>query len=685
MKSSRKRFAEFRDKLRKGLLDPDRLGDPSQKKDAPVNMGGHHAGGPRFGGGMGHGPGGGGAGSYKITHSRKKLFAEYRLMLRGYYRPVGMLLVLALIGSLLSLVMPGALKILLDFVAKGKSLQDIPQTAWFPKLREMLPSTDYGSLHLIIGLLFIAAVLGIALDWLRLLAQQRINYRLAGSLRTRLHKHLTRLPLSQLADYKTGGIVSRIMGDTDQVVGGVQNAIVNPLNAVFRIVLTLSVIIFTSWKLAIAAAILVPPIVAIHYFIVRRLRPMGRNIQDDRSTLSGKLTDMYGGIRVVRSFRRERWEWKEFNAGQDTMIRKQQYTAILGRLLGTGWGVFGPAIGVVIVWYGGAMVLRDQMTVGKLVMFQSYIFMLLGPVSQMIDSIQNVQQNLGALDRVVDVLEQPHDMPDRPNARHLRHAAGHIELRDVHFRYTKDREVLSGVSVNVPAGSTVAIVGPSGSGKTTLVNLVARFFDVNSGAILLDGRDIRDIRIEDYRGLFAMVLQDVYLFDGTIADNIAYGKRHATREQILDAARRANAHNFIMELEHGYETIVGERGSKLSGGQKQRISIARALLADPRILILDEATSSLDSHSEHLIQESLRELMANRTTIVIAHRLSTIMHADSIVVLVDGKIVEQGSHDELLERRGVYHDMFTQQFQRHRDPTVERMEWEIGESTGARN
>ncbi len=297
----------------------------------------------------------------------------------------------------------------------------------------------------------------------------------------------------------------------------------------------------------------------------------------------------------------------------------------------------------------------------------------------MIDSIQNVQQNLGALDRVIDVLEQPADMPDRPHAKAVTEAEGHIQFRDVRFNYVPDRPVLDGVTLNVPAGSTLAIVGPSGSGKTTLVNLVARFFDVGSGQILLDGSDIRDLRINDYRGLFAMVLQDVYLFDGPILDNIAYGRRHASREEIIAAATKANAHQFIMELEKGYDTIVGERGSKLSGGQKQRISIARAILADPRILILDEATSSLDTHSEQLIQDSLKELMTNRTTLVIAHRLSTIMHADCIVVLVDGQIVEKGTHEELLEKRSVYFEMFTQQFKRHRDPSVERIDWELAE------
>lgn len=674
MKSSRQRFQEFREKIRKGLLEPERYRDPNDKREIPS--------GGRGGWGRHHHGGDGPGGKYEFKRKKKQLLSEYHIMLKGYYGPLLVLMSLIVIGTILALITPLTLKYLIDYICKNKSLAQAALDAHATSLAVYLPTTPRASLTWLAGVLIATALISVVLDWVRLLAQQRLNFRLAGSLRQRLHEHLAKLPLAQLADYKTGGIVSRIMGDTEQVVGGIQNAVLTPFDAFLKIAGCLFLLIYTDWRLAAGAALAIPPVLVLHFLLFKRLRPMWRNIQDDRSLLSARLTDMFGGIRVVRSFRRERYEHKEFGAHQDTMIRKQQYTNILGRFLGTGWGVFVPAISVVIVWYGGLRVIEGALGAGDLVMFQAYTIMLLGPITRMIESLQNLQQNLGALDRVVDVLSQPPDMPDLPDAKPVSTATtrGELALRNVTFGYSSDRVILNAVSLHIPAGTTLAIVGPSGSGKTTLVNLVARFFDVKANGdgsgIYLDDIDIRNIQRDSYRALFAMVLQDVYLFDGTIAQNIAYGRRHATQDQIIDAATRANAHEFILEQEKGYETLIGERGSKLSGGQKQRISIARAILADPKILILDEATSSLDTASEHLIQNSLRQLMANRTTLVIAHRLSTIMHADRIVVLVDGQIVEQGSHDQLLESRGVYHTMFTQQFERHRDPALERIEWE---------
>jgi ATP-binding cassette, subfamily B, bacterial len=662
MKSSRQRFAEFRSKMRRGLLDPDKLKGTDEKRDEAPNIGGHHR--PP-------------AGKHDFKFSKKFLLSEYALVLKGYYVPLFVLLAVTITSALVAAIAPYVLKLLIDYPL-AKPPVALPFPAWLAHSRigSWLPGAGYPSLKFLAMVLIVAALIGVQLEWVRLLAAQRLNFRLAGTLRQRLHDHMAQLSLSKIADYKTGGIVSRIMGDVEGIVGLMQNGIVIPIDALIRIGCVVAILTATHSRLAITAVLFVPPILIIHLLLFRRLRPLWRNIQDDRSIISARMTDMFGGIRVVRSFRRERSENKNFGAAQHTMIRKQQYTAILNRALGTGWSVFVPAIGIVIIWYGGTLVLNHELQIGDLVMYQSYIFMLLGPITRVIESLQGLQSNLASMDRMLEVINHPIDMPDKPNAIEPIDAAGHIELRDVYFGYNPEKLVINGVSLSVPAGETVAIVGPSGSGKTTLVNLVARFFDVSSGAIELDGMDIRNLQRDAYRSLFAMVLQDVYLFDGTVADNIAYGRRRATREEIIHAAKQANAHEFITEMDKGYDTQIGERGIKLSGGQKQRISIARAILADPRILILDEATSSLDSASEGLIQKSLRNLMDNRTTLVIAHRLSTIIHADTIVVLVDGQIMEQGAHEELLSQHGIYHKMFTQQFNRHRDPELERIEWD---------
>ncbi len=667
MKSSKTRFKDFQASLRRGLLVGDRLRDPEDKSEPKPDQGGRHGGPP--------------GGKHVFKRSKLRLLDEYRTLLRGYWGAMAVLIGVVIVGSINALVTPYVLELLIDYVVKRKPL---PLAYMLPHggFRHWLMDSPFHDLSFLAIIVIGVAVVGITMEWVRLLAYQRVNFRMAAGLRQRLHNHLNTLSLAQLQDYKTGGIVSRIMGDTDQVVGGIQNAIVTPASAMLRMVMAMALMFAISWKLSLALALLIPPILIIHMFMFRRLRPLWRNIQDERSMLSAKVTDMFAGIRVVRSFRRERSENKEFGARQNMMVRKQRYTAILGRLLSTGWAVFGPAMGVVIIWYGGDQVLNGKLMLGELIMFQSYIFLMLGPITAMIESLQNLQQNLGALDRVCDVLSQPAEMPDAPGATPLADARGQIDLRHVSFGYGPEREVLHNVDLHVPAGATVAIVGPSGSGKSTLVNLVARFFDVSSGAIFLDGIDIRTIKREDYRSLFAMVLQDVYLFDGTALENIAYGRRGASREDIIAAAKQANAHDFIMESPRGYDTQIGERGAKLSGGQKQRISIARAILADPRILILDEATSALDSHSEHLIQQSLNDLMEQRTTLVIAHRLSTIMHADQIVVIVEGRVVEQGTHQELLDRQGMYHMMFTQQFQRHRDPAMEHIDWETVEQKG---
>ena len=663
MKSSRQRFREFRSKVRSGLLRGDRLQEPAPPHSQPSPAVVH-----------GDGPPPGPPPPHDFKFTKWHLLGQYRLMLRGYYGAVAVLIAVVLVSALAALISPFILKLLIDDVFRNRPL---PLGPWVPiaSLRLWLTSSVWHDLVFLTLVLAAAVVVSVAASWVRMLAVQRLNYRLAATLRQRLHEHLATLPLGQLADYRTGGIISRIMSDTDQVVGGIQNAIVNPTSALFRVGCVLLILIATSWKLFLIAAALIPPALVIHWIIFRRLRPLWRNIRDDRSMLSARVNDLFAGIQVVRGFRRERSTHAEFAARQHTMVRKQYYTSVLGRLLMTGWQIFVPSMGIVIIWFGGRLVLEHRLSVGDLVMFQVYSMMLLSPLSQMIDSLQELQQNLGALDRVCDVLNQPADMPDRPGAREPPQA-GDLELHDVSFGYRPGQTVLITINLRVPAGSTLAIVGPSGSGKSTLVNLIARFYDVRQGSIRLDGVDIREMRLQDYRRLFAAVLQDVYLFDGTVKENIAFGRRGASEDAIVAAAKQANAHEFIMALPQGYDTPIGERGASLSGGEKQRLSIARAMVADPRFLILDEATSSLDTRSERLIQRALEDLMHGRTTIVIAHRLSTVIQADCIAVLVGGRIVEQGTHAELLEAHGIYYVMFTQQFQQHRDPMLERLQWE---------
>ncbi|HEY6077418.1 MAG TPA: ABC transporter ATP-binding protein [Polyangiaceae bacterium] len=505
---------------------------------------------------------------------------------------------------------------------------------------------------------------GSGVSWLRSLRLQLLTSRLAFQLRAALFRRILRLPMSELTEMKTGGILSRLSSDVDSTTGLVQQAVLSPVLSTLRLLVTLTIIFSLNWRIATAVMLAMPPILLVQQLWARRMRAIWKSMGQDRQEIDARVSEGLSGVRVVRGFGREQREELAYTVGHHTVIRKQMLATRTQRAIGLIWELILPLAQVTIIAFGGYLVVKGQATVGVLIAFQGYLWRLLEPVMQISSSISDTQRGLAAMERVFDVLDKGEEKPDAPDAVPAPQRVSEIRLENVGFDYRPGTPVLRDVSLVVPGGSVVALVGASGAGKTTLTDLVARFYDPSSGRILLNGVDLRHIRLKSFRSLLGIVQQEVFLFDGTVRDNIAYGRIQASEAEVLDAALRANADEFIRRLPDGYDTLIGERGVKLSGGQRQRLSIARALLADPQILILDEATSSLDTESEQLIQGSLDELLRDRTTFVIAHRLSTITHADQIVVLDAGAIVECGSHHELLRLGGRYAEMVARQMQR---------------------
>ena len=480
------------------------------------------------------------------------------------------------------------------------------------------------------------------------------------SVRRRVFEHAIKLPLHQVHDMKSGGVASLIREDAGGVADLIFSMLYNPSRALIQFVGSLVILMLVDWRLMIGGLLLLPIVWVTHRTWINRIRPLYRDIRKQRQHIDARATETFGGIRVVRTFSQNRHEASSFVREGDFLVRQQLFTWWWTRLIETIWEVLIPLAATGLLLYGGYQIIAERLTLGDLMMFLVYLTMLLDPLATLAGSAVSFQNNLAGLDRVLDVLAVEEELPSRSGAVTLENTKtrGAVSIRDVSFTYPgSDVRVLKNVSLEISPGETVALVGRSGAGKTTLTNLIARFYDPSSGSICLDGRDLQEIELSSYRSLLGIVEQDVFLFDGTIRENIGYAKRHPTDQDIVAAATAAAAHEFIKRLPEGYDSIIGERGVKLSGGQRQRLAIARAILADPEILVLDEATSNLDSESERLIQRSLAELLQDRTAFVIAHRLSTIAGADKIVVLDDGCVMEVGTHQELLDRGGYYREM----------------------------
>jgi ATP-binding cassette, subfamily B, bacterial len=617
--SSRQRYAEFVQKYKRHQLD-----DPAAAKDS-----GRESARPE-------------------PVKRREYLRDYLRWLWPHRYAIGTVFALALLTAGLEMIEPLFMRFIVDRVLLNSSLDR---------------ASRLSHLHLtgavFVGVVIISNLARVLKDY----RQRLLNVRVMLSLRRSLFDRMLHLPLPKLWDMKTGGILSRLTGDVETTTGLLGMAVISPSVSLVRLIIAVTILFLLNWRLALTALAIIPGVMAISFTFSRRIRPIYRSVRKDIEHVDGRVGETFSGIRVVRAFAREARELRDYMLGRQTVLRKELFAHRRELLVWTSWGLLSAAINVVIIWYGGYLNVAGRASIGDIMAFQWYTFLLMNPVWNIVNSFSELQRSLAAMERIFEILAMADDKPDQPEARNAPRVVDEIRFEEVEFEYREGKPVVRGFNVTVPGGTAVALVGRSGAGKTTVTDLVARFHDPTRGRILVNGADIREFRLKTYRDLLATVQQDVFLFDGSVRDNIAYGRHDATAEEIEDAARRANAHEFIVRLPEEYETFIGERGVKLSGGQCQRLAIARAIVASPQILILDEATSNLDTESEQLIQASMATLLAGRTTFVIAHRLSTIRRANLILLMEDGRIIERGTHEELMNARGAYHGMVLRQME----------------------
>lgn len=563
----------------------------------------------------------------------------------SYYKPyMGLFLAdmfFATISSAIALCIPLVVRYVTSTLVYMKPELILAQTAKLAALMLVLVLVDFGSRYFIGNY---GHVMGAKIEY---------------NMRAEIFDHMQKLSFRFYDDAKVGQLMSRVTTDLFDITELLHHGPENILLSLLKICGALAILFSINPKLTLAAFIILPFMFIYAYVLNKKMRRAFKLNRVKIAEINGQIEDNFSGIRVVKSFANEDVENGKFKVGNDGFLSSKKNNYRYMGLFQAGIQAFNTLITVCVIIIGCVLIARDNLNVSDFVTFLLYINVFTDPIKTLVDFTEMFQNGYTGFERFREIMDIEPDIQDDPDAEELGDVDGNIVFDDVSFSYNDNSgEVLSNVNLDIRPGQYIALVGSSGAGKTTLCSLIPRFYDVDSGRILIDGHDIRHLKQRSLRNKIGIVQQDVYLFAGTIYDNIAYGKPGATREEVIEAAKNANAHDFIMSLEDGYDTDIGQRGIKLSGGQKQRLSIARVFLKNPPILIFDEATSALDNESERIVQESLEKLAANRTTIVIAHRLSTIRNAEKILVLTEDGIAESGTHEELLHKGGVYEQLY---------------------------
>ena len=496
----------------------------------------------------------------------------------------------------------------------------------------------------------------------RIIIMGKVSNSILLTIRQQLYTHIQKLSFSFFDNRPAGKILARIIGDVNSLNDLFTNSVTSLIPELVKILTVAVIMLIMNFRLGLVALATLPLMMIVMFLVMTVSRKRWQIFRKKNSNMNAFTHEDFSGIRVVQSFAAENDTsnifMKLLNEQRIAFVRAVRMNDFFWPIVDMSWGV-----GTVLVfWFGASLIATDSITPGLLVAFTSYVSMFWQPVMNISNFYNQLVTNMSGAERIFEILDIEPDIKDRPDAKPMPRIKGNVSFKNVTFGYDEDQTVLNDVSFEVAAGQTIALVGSTGAGKTTVVNLISRFYEVTGGAVLIDGHNVNHITLETLRGQIGLMPQDTFLFSATIKENIRYGKLDATDEEIIAAAKAVSAHDFIMKFEKGYDTDVNERGTRLSAGQRQLIAFARTLLADPRILILDEATASIDTHTERLVQQGIKKLLKGRTSFVIAHRLSTIRNADRIMVVEDGGIIESGTHEELLRNQGRYYNLYKSQF-----------------------